>query len=104
MKETAAAESDEVIIILWHLIRGWNFMCTSLKFTSKITAPHIHAEESGQERHSHWTQQKDSYLELRGTAYYHEKLANINIATYNYIATCWCLNPYSKSYNMARSS
>ena len=57
MKEKAAAESDEVITI--NFMAPFKRMCTSLKFTSKITAPHLHAEASGQERHSHWTQQKD---------------------------------------------
>ena len=53
MKEKAAAESDEVITI--NFMAPYKRMCTSLKFTSKITAPHQHAEASGQERHSHWT-------------------------------------------------
>ena len=52
MKEKAAAESDEVITI--------NFMAPYKEdmyifkvYYSKITAPHLHAEASGQERHSH---------------------------------------------------
>ena len=53
MKETAAAESDEVITI--NFMAPYKRMCTSLKFTSKITAPHLHAEASShdQEHHSH---------------------------------------------------
>ena len=51
MKETAAAEGDKVIANIF--MAPYKRMCTSLKFTSKITAPHLHAEASGQERHSH---------------------------------------------------
>ena len=37
MKEMAAAESDGVITI--NFMASYKRMCTSLKFTSKITAP-----------------------------------------------------------------
>ena len=48
MKEMAAAESNEVVYVLWHLIR----LCEI------ITALHLHAEASGQGHHNHSNQQK----------------------------------------------
>ena len=39
MKEIAAAESNEVVYVLWHLIRLHEI----------ITAPHLHAEASCQD-------------------------------------------------------
>ena len=77
MKEKAAAESDEVITI--NFMAPYKRMCTSLKFTSKITAPHLHAEASCRSGMSQSLNPAERYLELRGTAYYHEKLANIAI-------------------------
>ena len=48
MKEIATAESNEVVYVLWHLIRLHEI----------ITAPHLHAEASCQGHHSLSNQQK----------------------------------------------